>query len=152
MLDSYCHRYGGLFLKMEPIITEIVGFVLKGGTMELGKRFTEGAIAKMKPLRQLIITRLQGKPKAKEAIAQLEAGSEEALENIISYLKTEMQEDKEFCDTLEKMVSEIKAERLQDPSTSMLQNNWDNATGFQTKAEPGSHVYNAKEIHYHKST
>ncbi len=64
---------------MEPIITEIVGLVLKGNTMELGKRFTEGAIAKIGTLRQFIITRLQGKPKAKEAIAQLEAGSEEAL-------------------------------------------------------------------------
>ena len=137
---------------MEQIITEIVGFVLQGGTMELGKRFTEGAIAKIGTLRQFIVTRLQGKPKAKEAIAQLQAGSEEALETIISYLKIEMLEDKEFRDTLEKMVSEIKAERLQDHSTSMLQDNRDNATGFQTKAEPGSQVNVAQEIHYHKST
>jgi len=120
--------------------------------MELGKRFTEEAIAKMEPLRQLIVTRLQGKPKAKEAIAQLEAGSKEALDDIISYLKREMLEDKEFRDTLEKMVSEIKAERLQNDSTSMLQDNRDNATGFQTKAEPGSQVNVAQEIHYHKST
>ena len=89
---------------MEPIIKEIVDSVLKGSTMELGKRFTEGAIAKIGTLRQFIVTRLQGKPKAKEAIAQLQAGSEEALENIISYLKIEMLEDKEFRDTLEKMV------------------------------------------------
>ncbi len=50
---------------MEPIITEIVGLVLKGSTMELGKRFTEGAIAKIGTLRQFIITRLQGKPKVR---------------------------------------------------------------------------------------
>ncbi len=31
----------------------------------------------------------------------------------------------------------------------MNQNNQDNATGFQTKAESGSHVYNAQEIHFH---
>ena len=30
----------------------------------------------------------------------------------------------------------------------MNQNNQDNATGFQTKAESGSHVYNAQEIHF----
>ncbi len=56
-----------LFLQMEPIITKFFELVLTGSIMDLGKRFTEVAIAKIASLRQFIITRLQGKPKAKEA-------------------------------------------------------------------------------------
>ena len=66
--------------------------------MELGKRFTKGAIAKIGALCQFIVTRLQGKPTIKEV-----------------YLA--MFDSDEFCDTIEKMVSVINTGQLQNNTT-----------------------------------
>jgi hypothetical protein len=108
---------------------------------DLAKRFTGEAISKMGRLRELIWVQLAGKhPAADEAIEKAKAGEQEGIDNVAAFLGSELLIDKEFAG----QVQAINAGKLLDQS-SMTQNNYDNARGWQTKVEGG--VAYIGEIH-----
>jgi hypothetical protein len=117
---------------------------VKSGAGDLAKRFTGEAIAKMDELRQKILVKLKGKPKAETAIAAVEQGSKTDLDRLAVYLQDEMEDDPQFADDVRILANEINAGKLIDNS-SMTQNNYDNAKGWQTKVEGG--VAYIGEIH-----
>jgi hypothetical protein len=105
---------------------------------DLAKRFTEEAIAKMGQLRELIWGRLAGKhPAADEAIEKAKAGEQEGIDNVAAFLGSELLIDKEFAGQVQAIAQEINDGKLLDQS-SMTQNNYDNARGWQTKVDGGT--------------
>jgi hypothetical protein len=79
---------------------------VKSGAGDLAKRFTEEAIAKMDELRQKILVKLKGKPKAETAIAAVEQGSKTDLDRLTVYL----QDDPQFADNVRTLADEINAQ------------------------------------------
>lgn len=110
---------------------------VKSGAGELAKKFTAGAIAKMGELRKKIWDRLHGKyDKAQELLPKAEIGDRQAIDTIAKLLDVEML-DSEFAAEIQAIAQEINAGKLLDNS-SMEQNNYDNARGWQTKVEGGT--------------
>jgi hypothetical protein len=110
---------------------------VKSGAGELAKKFTGEAIAKMGQLRELILNRLTGKHSAiDEAIEKAKAGEKDGIENVAAFLSSELLIDKEFAGQVQAIAQEINAGKLLDQS-SMIQNNYDNATGYQIKNDGG---------------
>jgi hypothetical protein len=130
----------------DPITALTVGTIaslafqefVKSGAGELAKKFTGEAIAKMGQLRELILNRLTGKHSAiDEAIEKAKAGEKEGIENVAAFLNSELLIDKEFAGQVQAIAQEINAGKLLDQS-SMTQNNYDNARGWQTKVDGGT--------------
>jgi hypothetical protein len=130
----------------DPITALTVGTIaslafqefVKSGVGELAKKFTGEAIAKMGQLRELILNRLTGKHLAiDEAIEKAKAGEKEGIENVAAFLNSELLIDKEFAGQVQAIAQEINAGKLLDQS-SMTQNNYDNARGWQTKVDGGT--------------
>jgi hypothetical protein len=129
---------------MEPISTLTATAIanlafqefIKSGAGELAKKFTAEAIAKMGDLRKLLWERLRGKHAISEAALQkAETGDKESIATVGKLLDVEML-DPTFASQVHAIAQEINAGKLLDQST-MTQNNYDNATGFQTKVEGG---------------
>jgi hypothetical protein len=129
----------------DPITALTVGTIaslafqefVKSGAGELAKKFTGEAIAKMGQLRELILNRLTGKHSAiDEAIEKAKAGEKEGIENVAAFLNSELLIDKEFAGQVQAIAQEINAGKLLDQS-SMVQNNYDSATGYQIKNDGG---------------
>ena len=110
---------------------------IKSGAGELAKKFTGEAIAKMKNLRELIWSKLRNYPDAASALESVKQGSEEELNDVATYLKSAMKKDPDFASQVQAIAQEINAGKLVDNS-SMTQNNYDNARGWQTKVEGGT--------------
>jgi hypothetical protein len=109
---------------------------IKSGAGELAKKFTGEAIAKMGQLRELIWNRLRGKhPAAEQALERAIAGEQEGIDTVATLLGVEML-DGEFEGQVRAIAQEINAGKILDQS-SMTQNNYDNARGWQTKVEGG---------------
>jgi hypothetical protein len=139
---------------MEPVLTMTATTIatlafqefVKSGTGELAKKFTVAAIAKMSELRQKIWDRLRGKHTlAEDALAKAQTGDQPAIETVGTLLGVEML-DPDFAAEVQAIAQEIHAGRLVDNS-SMTQNNYDNARGWQTKVEGGTAYIG--EIHQH---
>jgi hypothetical protein len=110
---------------------------VKSGAGELAKKFTGEAIAKMGQLRELILNRLTGKHSAiDEAIEKAKAGEKEGIENVAAFLNSELLIDKEFAGQVQAIAQEINAGKLLDQS-SMVQNNYNSATGYQIRNDGG---------------
>ena len=110
---------------------------VKSGAGELAKKFTVEAISKMGQLRELIWNRLAGKyPAADVAIEKAKAGEQEGIDTVATFLGVELL-DKDFAGQVQAIAHEINAGKLVDRS-SMVQNNYDNAKGWQTKVEGGT--------------
>jgi hypothetical protein len=110
---------------------------VKSGAGELAKKFTAEAIAKMGQLRELIWKRLAGKhPAADAAIQKAQAGEQDGIDTIATLLSVELL-DRDFAGQVQAIAHEINAGKLLDQS-SMTQNNYDNAKGWQTKVEGGT--------------
>jgi len=111
---------------------------IESGAGELAKKFTEGAIAKMDELRQKVMEKLRGRSeRVDEALAKVEQGDRAALETIAKNLDVVMDEQPEFAAAVKVLAHEINAGKLVDNS-SMTQNNYDHAKGWQTKVEGGT--------------
>lgn len=110
---------------------------IEAGAGDLAKKFTEAAIAMMETLRQRIWDKMKGKPSAESALIAVQKGDKTELDRLIAYLQVAMDDDPEFADEIQLMAQEINAGKVQDNS-SMTQNNYDNAKGWQTKIEGGT--------------
>lgn len=139
---------------MEPVTTLTAAAIadlafkkfIESGAGELAKKFTEGAIAKMDALRQKIWNKMRGKPTAEAALTSVEQGSKAEFDRLIAYLQVAMDDDRQFADEIQSMAQEIRAGKIQDNS-SMIQNNYDSSTGYQTKVEGGTAFVGG--THYH---
>jgi len=119
-------------------VTLAVQPFIKSGTGELAKRFTTEAISKIPILWEKIKTRLTGKSaKVDEALAKVENGDSTVIETITKNLDVVLDEDLDFAEELRVLAQTIQAGKIQDNS-SMVQNNSDNAKGYQTKVEGGT--------------
>lgn len=119
---------------------------LKTSAGELAKKFSADAIAKMGELRQAIWNRLRGKnATAEAALEKAESGDEQAIEIVSTFLSVEML-DAGFAQEVRAIAQEIHAGKLLDQS-SMVQNNSDNATGYQVKNEGGENYMGNITIH-----
>lgn len=129
----------------EPITltaTVIVNFAfqefLKSSAAEIAKKFTTDAIEQMGKLRKKIWNRLLGKSqKVDDALKKIEQGDTEALSTIAKNLDVVMDEDPDFAAEVQAITQEINAGKLVDQS-HMIQNNYDNARGYQIKVEGGT--------------
>jgi len=101
------------------------------------EKFTEGALAKMDELRKKIWNKLQGNPRAENALTAVEQGNKEELQRLAVYLQDAMEDDPQFANEVRALAQEIHAGKLQDNS-QMNQSNYDNARGWQTKVEGGT--------------
>ncbi|MEM8610426.1 MAG: hypothetical protein AAGF93_00295 [Cyanobacteria bacterium P01_H01_bin.105] len=113
---------------------------LETGAGELAKKFSTEAIAKMDTLLKRIWAKLRGKPRVEEvkaAIDQTQKIAPEQVNQIAAYLQVAMDEDPQFARDIQMMAQEINAGKLVDQS-SMTQNNYDQAKGWQTKVEGGT--------------
>lgn len=70
---------------------------VESGAGKLAEKFSEGAIAKMEQLRQLIWNKFRGKPRAETALAAIEQGSKPDLERLAVYLQDEMDDAPQFA-------------------------------------------------------
>jgi hypothetical protein len=123
---------------------------VKSGAGDLAKRFTGEAIAKMGQLRELIWQKLRGTPDAEEALKKVQAGSEEEIFDVTTYLKSAMKNDQDFAAQVQAIAQEINAGKLLDQS-SMVQNvNGEKAKAWQNKVE-GGEVYQAENITINKT-
>jgi hypothetical protein len=110
---------------------------IKSGAGELAKKFTTEAIARMGDLRKLLWARLRGKHVvAEEALQKAEAGNKASIDTVGTLLGVEML-DPIFAAEVQAIAQEINAGKLVDNS-SMTQNNYDSAKGWQTKVEGGT--------------
>lgn len=120
---------------------------IESGAGELAKKFTEGAIQRMNELYSLVKTRLSRQPKVEKVFAEIEeTGSKEALNRLAVYLGDEMEDDPAFAAQVQAIAQEISAGRLVDRS-SMTQNIYDQAKGWQTKVEGGTAYIGEIYIH-----
>lgn len=124
----------------EPLTTGLlvnlaVQEFIKSGTGDLAKRFTTEALTKIPVLWNKIKTRLTGKStRVDEALDKVENGDSTAIETITKNLDVVLDEDPYFAVELQTLAQTIQAGKIQDNS-SMIQNNSDNAKGWQTKVE-----------------
>mgnify|MGYP006281890041 FL=1 len=107
---------------------------------ELAKKFSTEAIAKMDTLLKRIWAKLRGKPRVEEVKATLDQThniTPEQVNQIAAYLQVAMDEDPQFARDIQMLAQEINAGKLIDQS-NMVQNNYDQAKGWQTKVEGGT--------------
>lgn len=113
---------------------------LESAAGELAKKFSTEAIAKMDNLLKRIWSKLRGKPRINEvkgAIEQTRKITPEQVNQIAAYLQVAMDEDPQFANDIRLLAEEINAGKLLDQS-NMVQNNYDQAKGWQTKVEGGT--------------
>lgn len=131
---------------VEPVTTLAAGTIatlafqkfIESGAGELAKKFTEAAIARMDDLRKAILEKLRGKSeRVDEALAKAEQGDRDAINTVAKYLDVAMEDYPNFATEVQAIAREIHAGKLVDNS-SMTQNNYDNARGWQTKVEGGT--------------
>ena len=122
---------------------------IEAGAGELAKKYTTDAIAQIESLLKRIWTKLRGKPRIEEVKASLEKThtiTPEQINQIAAYLQVAIDDDPQFAYEIRLMAQQINAGKIQDNS-SMVQNNSDNAKGWQAKVEGGTAYIG--EIHIH---
>jgi hypothetical protein len=106
----------------------------------VAEKLTNDGMTKIGQLRNLIAEKLRrDKPEALPAWDRAEQGSVEDLHEVAGYLMM-LQKDSTFTKAVNDLVQEIKSCVVQGDN-AMVQNNYDQARGYQLKAEAGSKVY-----------
>lgn len=108
---------------MEPITTGlIIGFLADRVLGTIAEKYTETAIEKINELAAQVWERLRGNPKAEKALQALEQKDLSVQPRLETYLLDAMEDDPEFKDAIEALVTEIEAGRRQsvDGNTMIL--------------------------------
>ena len=125
-------------LTAKTILTVALTQFIGSSSHNLPEKFTEAELlVKIDELRRRIWDKLQGNPRAENALTAVEQGNEEELQRVAVYLQDAMEDDPQFDNEVRVLTQEIHAGKLQDNSR-MTQNNYDNARGWQTKVEGGT--------------
>lgn len=136
-------------LTASAIVTLACQKFIESGAGELARKFTTDAIVTMESLLKRIWTKLRGRSRIEEvkaAIEQTQKITPEQISQIAAYLQVVMDDDPQFANEIRLMAQQINAGKIQDNSV-MVQNNSDNARGWQTKVEGGTAYIG--EIHMH---
>lgn len=136
-------------LTTSAIVSLALQKLIESASRELAKKFTESRFFKVDELRIKIREKLQGQPKAEASLTAVEKGSKSELERLAAYLKVEIENDAQFALEVTSLAQAINAERLQDYS-SMVQSNYGDAIGFQTKVADGTAYIG--EIYFHQTS
>ncbi len=104
---------------------------------DLIERFTQESIVKIVHLRQIILTHFNDRDRVLNSLSLMEQGDLKAQVRCNLYLEDEMKENSEFAIEIQNLIRQIKAGELHD-SSSMTQNNRDNARGWQTIVQGNS--------------
>lgn len=97
---------------------------------------------------QTIRKRLNGNPGANDALADVEQGNQEALQQVAVYLLAAMKADGNFATDVQKIADEINIHRVEDNS-QFTQINKDHSTGYVTKTGDNNTNQFGNTIHYH---
>lgn len=138
----------------EPITAVSIAFLafqkfIESASGELAKKFTGEAISKIDLLLSKIWAKLRNKPRIEElrkSIAQNQEITTEQVNQIAAYLQVAMDEDPQFGKEVHSLAIEINDGKLVDQS-SMTQNNYGQAKGWQTKVEGGTAYIGENHIH-----
>lgn len=137
----------GITLTASSIATLAFQKFIESGVGELAKKFSAEAISKMDNLLKRIWAKLRGKPRVEEVKGSIERTHKvtpEQVNQIAAYLQVAMDEDPQFANEIRLLAQAISAGKLVDQA-NMVQNNYDQARGWQVKVEGG--IANIGEFH-----
>jgi len=92
---------------MEALAIATLAFIGTKAAETTVEKFTEAALEKMNLLRQKIIDKLRGNPKAEKALRSAEDGSDTDVEVVSKYLEEAMAEDDQFAQEIKALAREI---------------------------------------------
>jgi hypothetical protein len=141
---------GTALMAAGKIMTLAVQKFIESGSGELGKKFTTEAVTKMDILLNRIWRKLQGKPRVEEVRESVEKNQKitsDQISQIAAYLQVAMDEDSQFANEVCALAKEINKGKRIDKST-MIQNNSDQAKGWQSEVNGGTAYIG--EIHIHR--
>ncbi|NEQ81637.1 MAG: hypothetical protein F6K26_15695 [Moorea sp. SIO2I5] len=92
---------------MEPLVIAALAFIGTKAAETTVEKFTEAAIEKAQPLREKIIDKLRGNPRAEVALLGAEQGSKTDLDVVSYYLQEAMVADFQFAQEIEALAREI---------------------------------------------
>lgn len=144
---------------LEPISTAAATAIAKialdkfveSGAGELGKRLSEGAMAKLMALGSAVWQRIRGSDRATAVLQQAEQGDAGAVQQLGKYLKAQWNNDLEFAEEVRKLADDLHFELTQiEDNSSMTMNISDNGKGWQATAADGGKVYQADSMTFHE--
>ena len=114
--------------------------IIKGGAGELGKGLAGETLAKVNKLGEMIWNRIKGKPEVVAALPGVEQNNPQAVDQLKVQVEQVLQDkNDDFTQEVKKLAEEIHFELTQiEDNSSLIQNNYNNATGFQVKVTGGS--------------
>ncbi|NEO11290.1 MULTISPECIES: hypothetical protein [unclassified Moorena] len=92
---------------MEPLTIAALAFIGTKAAETTVEKVTEAAIEKAKLLREKIINKLRGNPRAEVALQRAEPGSKTELKVVSDYLQEAMRADSQFAQEIEVLAREI---------------------------------------------
>ena len=121
---------------------------VESGASELGKTLTDEASKKVMALGNAIWERLKDNEAVVESLEASEKGDAEAPAKLAPYLNYLCDQDADFTKELKKLADALHFELIQiADNSSMTQNNFGNAKGWQTKVAGGTAYIG--EVHIH---
>ena len=114
--------------------------IIEGGAGELGKGLAVGTLAKVNKLGEMIWNRIKGKPEVVAALPGVEQNNPQDVEKLKAQVEKVLQDkNDDFTQEVRKLAEEIHFELTQiEDNSSLIQNNYNSATGFQVKVTGGS--------------
>jgi hypothetical protein len=113
---------------------------IEAGSSELAKKFTAESIEMIDKLLKMIWSHLKGKSSVEEIRTSIEKNNRvtpDQLNQIATYLHVAMDEDLQFANEVRLLAQEIEKGRISDQN-NMIQHNYGQAKGWQTKVEGGT--------------
>ncbi|NEP26815.1 hypothetical protein [Moorena sp. SIO3I6] len=92
---------------MEPLVIAALAFIGTKAAETTVEKVTEAAIEKAQPLREKIIDKLRGNPRAEVALLGAEPESKTELKVVSDYLPEAMRADSQFAQEIEALAREI---------------------------------------------
>jgi len=125
---------------------------VEGGAGELGKNLTAGLSEKVMNLGTIVWQKIKGNSTAVAVLEKAAQDQPEEFQKLKNYLHSLWKDEQSsFAQEVKKLADEIHFELTQiDDNSSMVQNNRDNARGWQTKVAGGTAYIG--EIHIHGDT
>ncbi len=134
-------------ISLTVLATSIVGFVFTTASTTVVEKATEATLEKLNLLRQKVMEKLQGKPKA---ITELEKKENIDLEVIKTYLHAAMIDDDEFTEEIKALVEDINQELEKEGQGSNIMNVY-GGNAFQQNQNKGTiKNYNAETMTFNE--
>lgn len=127
-------------MALELPATKIIELAFGGIIQGAVGKVTEMGVGKLvKELQDKIRRKFQGNPDATKAIKAVEQGSEAQLPEVANYLNAFMTLEPGFAQEVKMLAQQINQSKHEE-TTTINQNNYDNAKGYVAKANEINHV------------